>query len=125
MSVDIKTFPFFVYKTANLFALFSPGEGIDPELSPMDAMPIFLGRLLPAGLIGLISAAMIAAFMSTHDSYLLCWSSVITQDIVAPLRQNPMSTASRVRLTRILIVLMGGYVLYWSLFYRGREDIWD
>ena len=36
-----------------------------------------------------------------------------------------MSTASRVKLTRILIVLMGGYVLYWSLFYRGREDIWD
>jgi SSS family solute:Na+ symporter len=24
-----------------------------------------------------------------------------------------------------LIVLMGGYVLYWSLFYTGSEDIWD
>ena len=48
-------------------------------------MPVFLGRILPAGLIGLVTAGMIAAFMSTHDSYLLCWSSVITQDIIGPL----------------------------------------
>ena len=68
---------------------------------------------------------MIAAFMSTHDSYFLTWSSVITQDIVAPLRKSPFPTESRVRLTRILIIAMGGYVLYWSMFYTGREDIWD
>jgi len=68
---------------------------------------------------------MIAAFMSTHDSYFLTWSSVITQDIVAPLRKKEFTTRARVRLTRIVIILMGGYVLYWSVFYQGREDIWD
>ena len=34
--------------------------------------------------IGLIGAGLLAAFMSTHDSYLLCWASVLTHDVVAP-----------------------------------------
>ena len=88
-------------------------------------MPIFLGRILPVGIIGIITAAMIAAFMSTHDSYLLCWSSVITQDIIVPLSRRDLSNAVRIRLTRILIVLIGAYILYWGLVYKGKDDIWD
>jgi SSS family solute:Na+ symporter len=110
---------------SDLKPLFFPEDDGAAGLSNLYAMPIFIGRLLPPVLLGIVTAGMIAAFMSTHDSYFLTWSSVITQDIVAPLRKKPMSTASRVSLTRVLIVLMGGYVLYWSLFYRGREDIWD
>ena len=68
---------------------------------------------------------MIAAFMSTHDSYLLCWSSVITQDIIAPIRGKNFSTASRIKWTRILIVVIGLYILYWGLVYEGGDDIWD
>jgi SSS family solute:Na+ symporter len=68
---------------------------------------------------------MIAAFMSTHDSYLLCWSSVITQDIVAPLQPGGMSGPTRILLTRVLIVVIGLYVLFWGLFYTGEDDIWD
>ena len=108
----------------DLQPLFFPSDGTEP-MNNLYAMPIFMGRLLPPVLIGLVTAGMIAAFMSTHDSYFLTWSSVITQDIVAPLRSSPFSTASRVFLTRVLIVLMGGYVLCWSLFYTGGEDIWD
>jgi solute:Na+ symporter, SSS family len=91
-------------------------------------LPVFLGRILPAGLIGIITAGMVAAFMSTHDSYLLCWSSVLTQDVVAPLYENDqrkMSPKSRILLTRIFIVLIGLYVLYWGIIYRGEDDIWD
>jgi SSS family solute:Na+ symporter len=80
---------------------------------------------LPVGIVGLVSAAMIAAFMSTHDSYLLCWSSVIVQDVIAPLRREPLSIAARVRLTRILIVVIGGDIWAWGLFYEGGDDIWD
>ncbi|MDA0838027.1 MAG: sodium:solute symporter family protein [Planctomycetota bacterium] len=99
------------------------GEG--EKLNNLYAMPVFLGRILPAGLIGVISAAMIAAFMSTHDSYLLCWSSVITQDIVAPLMGDKMTAKGRIKLTRVLIVVIGIYILYWGLVYEGSEDIWD
>jgi len=108
-----------------LFFVDESGANAKPELSPLYALPIYLGRLLPAGLIGIISAAMIAAFMSTHDSYLLCWSSVITQDIIAPLRRKPLSVEHRVLLTRILIVVIGLYILAWGLFYEGGDAIWD
>ena len=116
-------------KAPELEALFFPSEeatanGVEP-LNDLYAMPVFLGRILPMGMIGLISAAMIAAFMSTHDSYLLCWSSVITQDVVAPLTGQRMSTQARIRLTRVLIVVIGAYVLAWGLFYEGSDDVWD
>ena len=76
-------------------------------------------------MIGLITATMVAAFMSTHDSYLLCWSSVITQDIIAPLMKGKLSAKARIRLARIFIVLIGFYIFYWGLFYEGGEHIWD
>jgi SSS family solute:Na+ symporter len=91
-------------------------------------MPLFLGRILPAGLIGIITAGMIAAFMSTHDSYLLCWSSVLTQDVIAPIYQSigrDLDAKTRIRLSREIIVLVGLYVLWWGLVYSGDEDIWD
>lgn len=95
------------------------------SINSLYAMPIFLGRILPVGLLGLISAAMIAAFMSTHDSYLLTWSSVLTQDVIAPLRKRPLTTKHRVLLTRIFIIVLGGYIWFWGLGYQGEEDIWD
>jgi SSS family solute:Na+ symporter len=68
---------------------------------------------------------MLAAFMSTHDSYLLCWSSVLTQDVIAPLGGDRMSTGSRLRLTRLLIFVIGIFLLVWSLWYDLGQDLWD
>jgi SSS family solute:Na+ symporter len=73
----ICAFVYFSEQAPELGTLFIPTEGGVETANNLYAMPIFLGRILPAGLVGLITAAMIAAFMSTHDSYLLCWSSVI------------------------------------------------
>jgi SSS family solute:Na+ symporter len=118
----------FVYITTyspQLREILFPTSGNPPLIDNIYAMPIFLGRILPAGLIGLITAAMIAAFMSTHDSYLLCWSSVITQDIIAPLLGDKLSNKNRILFTRIGIVLIGIYILYWGLIYEGSDDIWD
>jgi SSS family solute:Na+ symporter len=120
----ICAFVFFATSADDLRQLFLPAEG-EPELNALYAMPTFLGRLLPAGVIGLISAAMLAAFMSTHDSYLLCWSSVITQDVVAPLCDEQLDDKQRILLTRIFIVAIGLFVWGWGLFYDGGDDVWD
>ncbi|CAM2067504.1 Sodium:solute symporter family protein [Sulfidibacter corallicola] len=122
--LGIAAFVLITTKSPELNALFFPTDGSAP-LDNLYAMPIFLGRIIPTGIIGLISAAMIAAFMSTHDSYLLAWSSVLTQDVIAPLRRNGMTGAERIKCTRILIVVIGLYILYWGLFYKGNDDIWD
>ena len=126
----------FVMQDEALRQLFFPAGYPPPEKLPegvtaMDnlyGMPIFLGRILPMGVIGIVTAGMVAAFMSTHDSYLLCWSSVLTQDVVAPISESlgrPLSHEARILLTRAFIVIIGLYVLYWGLVYEGRDDIWD
>ena len=126
----------FIMQDESLKQLFFPSGYPPPESLPegveaMDnlyAMPVFLGRILPVGIIGIISAGMIAAFMSTHDSYLLCWSSVLTQDVVAPICKSfgrDLKPKTRITLSRVFIVLVGLYVLYWGLLYKGEDDIWD
>ena len=123
--LGVCAFVFVMTKAPDLQQLFSPADADVEAVDNLYAMPIFLGRILTGGLIGLITAAMIAAFMSTHDGYLLCWSTVITQDIIAPLFKERLDNPTRIKITRILIVLIGLYILYWGLFYTGEEDIWD
>ncbi|HID09690.1 MAG TPA: sodium:solute symporter family protein [Candidatus Latescibacteria bacterium] len=91
----------------------------------LKAMPAMLGQFIPVGILGLLTAGMLAAFMSTHDSYLLAWSSVITQDIIAPLRKRELSTRARIAITRVLIVLIGIFLLIWGLWYQLPGTMWD
>jgi SSS family solute:Na+ symporter len=123
--LGVCAFVFVMTKAPDLQQLFSPADADVEAVDNLYAMPIFLGRILDPGVIGLLTAAMIAAFMSTHDGYLLCWSTVITQDIIAPLFKERLDNPTRIKITRILIVLIGLYILYWGLFYTGEEDIWD
>lgn len=110
----------------DLNTVFFP-EGLDGKggLDSLYAMPVFLGRLLPVGALGLLTAAMIAAFMSTHDSYLLCWSSVMTNDVLKPIMGPKLSDKGAVLATRIFVVLIGLCILMISFLFPLREDLWD
>ena len=100
-----------------------PGE--DVEKGSILGLPIFFRELLPIGVLGLLTAAMLAAFMSTHDSYLLCWASVIARDIIAPLKPSQAGEERQLLWTRVFIVLIGLYVLYWGIVYEPSQDVWD
>ena len=118
--LGICAFVYFSIQQPTLFAEFSTSS-----TNTLYALPYYFKSILPIGILGLLIAAMIAAFMSTHDGYLLCWSSVITQDIIAPLTKKTLTQPQRLRITRICIVLIGIYIWYWGLFYNGPDDIWD
>ncbi len=94
------------------------------NLSTLSAMPLYLAKIIPTGLLGIVTAAMLAAFMSTHDSYLLCWSGVVAQDIVAPLCGG-LSDRGRVLVTRVSIVVIGAFLLFWGLWYEVGQELWD
>lgn len=125
--------PYFLGICAFVFAvqhpalkdIFLPSSGNADSQTTLLAMPVFLSQILPAGLIGIISAGMLAAFMSTHDSYLLCWSSVLTQDVVAPWFKRGLSSKKRLLLTRVFIVAIGIFILVWGLWYPLGQDLWD
>ena len=88
-------------------------------------MPRFLVEILPVGLLGLVIAGMLSAFMSTHDSYLLCWSTIITNDIIEPLSGKRLKSQLKINLSRFIIFILGLYILYWGLFYKGTDSIWS
>ena len=92
--------------------------------SNLEGMPQFLRVVLPTGVIGLVTAGMLAAFMSTQDSYLLCWSSVIAQDIIAPLSRRPLSPKARIFITRISIVVVAVFLVVWGLWFKLPETAW-
>jgi len=95
------------------------------DINTQAAMPLFLSKIIPSGLLGLVTAGMVAAFMSTHDSYLLCWSGVITQDVVAPLTKNGLTEKQRILVTRIAIVATGAMLLIWGLWYEVSSNLWQ
>jgi len=111
----------FVSQTPRLLEAFQGPEALNSQFG----MPIFMAKVLPSGFLGLIAAGMFAAFMSTHDSYLLSWSSVITQDIIAPLKKNDLSDKSRLLITRICIVTIGLFLLIWGLWFEAPVSLWN
>lgn len=97
----------------------------NPDAGTLAAMPLFLAKIIPTGLLGIVTAGMVAAFMSTHDSYLLCWSGVITQDVIAPLANRDLTQKERILSTRIAIVVIGVLLLIWGLWYEVKSDLWQ
>ncbi len=121
----ICAFVYFANHSPEVAALFSDeAVAANPDRG-LYAMPLFLSQILPAGFIGLISAAMLAAFMSTHDSYLLCWSAVLTEDVINPIFGEKMTPKTRITTARVLIVVIGLWVLGWGLLYEGTLDVFD
>jgi len=89
------------------------------------AMPRFLGGLLPAGMLGLLVAAMLAAEMSTDSGYMLAWGSVIYNDVLAPLRRRrPWSEKTGILWNRAIVALIGVYLFVFGLWYRPTGDVW-
>jgi len=105
--------------------LTAEGSVVDNANLTLQAMPVFLSKIVPVGVTGLIGAGMLAAFMSTHDSYLLCWASVLVEDVINPIAGERLSNRMRIGLARVLILLIGIFLLVWSLWYPLGQDMWD
>lgn len=85
----------------------------------------FMAEVLPVWLIGLVVVVFFASFMSTQDGYLFCWASLLSRDVVGALVGRTEDEAFQKRWTRIFIVAIALYELYWGLYYKGSEDVWD
>jgi SSS family solute:Na+ symporter len=90
----------------------------------LEAMPRYLSMAVPPGLMGLLIAAMLAADMSTDSSYMLTWGSVIYNDIMAPFRRTTWSDAKGLLWNRIIIAIIGVFLLLYGLWYPLKGDLW-
>lgn len=115
----------FIVRDDSLRAYFLPDGTGTQSKHAAEALPLFLGKVVPTGLLGLVTAGMLAAFMSTHDSYFLCWSSVVVRDVMNPLKGNCMTDRQQIRWTRIWIVITGAFLLLWGVWYELPESVWS
>jgi SSS family solute:Na+ symporter len=91
----------------------------------LHVIPVYLGTLLPPGLLGIVVAAMLAAEMSTDSSYVLTWSSVLYNDIICPLRKEPFSDRVGLLLNRLIILCIGAFLIIYGLWYQLPGRAWD
>ena len=97
---------------------------LGPVANTLEAMPQYLSTAVPAGLMGILVAAMLAADMSTDSSYMLTWCSVIYNDILAPFRKRPWSERKGLFWNRTIIALIGIFLLLYGLWYPLKGDLW-
>ncbi len=110
---------------AAAFVYFAKQGGLPEGITSLTAMPHYLGIILPVGLIGLVIAAMLAAEMSTDSGYLLTWATVIYNDLITPCLKNPLSPRARLLLTRLLVLGIGVFLLFYGLWYELPGNAWD
>lgn len=85
--------------------------------------PLMLAAVLPAGMLGLVVATMIACFLSTNDTYLHSWGSILVQDVILPFRKKAFTTRQHLTLLRVAILGVALFVFTFSLFYRQTQYV--
>ena len=85
--------------------------------------PIVLSEVLPTGLLGAFAALMLAAFISTHDTYLHSWGSIFVQDVLMPFRDKPFSKDEHIKALRYSIFGVAIFIFIFSLVFDQNQEI--
>lgn len=94
------------------------------EIRDQVRIPLVLRFLLPTGLLGAFAAVMLAAFISTHDTYLHSWGSIFIQDVILPFRKKPLSPDQHIKVLRWSILGVAVFIFFFSLFFRQSQNIY-
>jgi solute:Na+ symporter, SSS family len=99
-------------------------DGIEnPQIREQMTVPIVLAKSLPVGIVGLLCATMLAAFVSTHDTYLHSWGSMFIQDVILPFRKEPFTPKQHMKLLRLSILFVAVFIFFFSLFFVQNDMI--
>lgn len=99
-------------------------EGVQSEpIRSQLRIPLVLTQMLPAGLFGAFAATMLAAFISTHDTYLHSWGSMFVQDVMIPLRGRRLTEKQHLRALRLSILGVAVFIFFFSLIFKQSEYI--
>ncbi len=88
---------------------------IDPSADPQEAYILAAAMVLPAGMIGMMIAAMFSATASMVSSLLNVFAGVLTDDVYRRFWRPHATEAQAVRAGRVFTVLIGGYILAGAL----------
>ena len=89
-----------------------------PQISPEQAFPTVIKEVLPPFLGGIVLAALLCAVMSSADTVLLSASTILTMDIIKPLKPS-LSQDNILSISRWGIVVLGIGALFLALALKG------
>jgi SSS family solute:Na+ symporter len=87
-------------------------------------VPVALSHVLPMGLIGGFTAAMLAFFISTNNTYLHSWGSILVQDVIMPLRKKPLTASQHIRYLRFSIFGVAIFIFFFGLYFPLEDYIY-
>lgn len=111
--VVLAQFALFLVIGTGLFALYQGRTFARPD----DVFPTFILQHMPAGLVGLVVAAILAATMSTHSGAINSLAASTTHDLYLPITRRQPEDPRVLRFARMAtlawgVVLTGGALLY-------------
>lgn len=98
-------------------------EGQNPELYKRVVGAYMLRDITPPLLRGLTLTGFVFAFISTVDSYLLSWASVITNDCICSMRKTPLSQKKHLWLLRWVCLGIAVFIFVFGIYYKPSESI--
>ncbi len=104
-------------------------DGIESDqIRDQVTVTVASSHFLPTGIMGLFAAVMLAAFISTHDTYLHSWGSIFVQDVILPLRQRIkgdtiIGADKHVIYLKTSIFGVCLFIFLFSLFFSQQQDI--
>jgi SSS family solute:Na+ symporter len=93
------------------------------EIRSQMTVPAALQHILPVGIIGAFAVVVLFAFISTHDTYLLSWGSVLIQDVIVPIRGKPLPQKQHLTWLRISAVGVAFFIILFSWFFKQTDHI--
>jgi Na+/proline symporter len=100
------------------------GLGIIPEVEANEALMAIVGQYLPIGLLGVFVAGVLAAAMSTADSYFLVAGGVIGYDIYKNMI-NPKAKSETVeRVTKIGMLFSAAISIALAFLFERIMEVW-
>ena len=117
----LKILPVFIMVFPGIlaYALFS-----DTITNPNDTLMVLISKVLPSGLIGLMTAALLAALMSTISAALNSVGTLVSLDILKRMRPStPDKILLRTgRITSLVVIILA---ISWSPWIGRFESIFD
>lgn len=86
-------------------------------------IPAAVAQILPVGLLGAFAGVVLAAFITTHDTYLLAWGGMLVQDIIIPLGIKPSSPKQHLKWIRLSVLAVAIFIIVFSMFFKQVDNI--
>ncbi|MFA6134470.1 MAG: sodium:proline symporter [Phycisphaerae bacterium] len=98
-------------------------SSLNPDFVKEATIPVALGHLMPVGIKGLFLAMMLLGLVAGDAGHTHSWGSIFIQDVVMPLRKNPLTPRQHIWVLRAGLTGVAVFAFFFSIFFTLREYI--